>query len=265
MWRGAAVASHNTIYYISRGSNAVYYYQLDEDKWQRHSECPHCWTGLAIINELLTAVGGWGKSRKTNKLLTWQGKAWEEVYPPMNTARWNHAVVSNGCSYVIAAGGGGGDETSVEHFNISSNAWSTVTSLPQPLPDITATLNGDNVYAMDSAGKAYFIQLSNLNTPTELYDPQLGWQPLTCDAPVRCSTLCTVGDAVVAVGGETSTNVCRGIYHLCNREWMRIGHMKTARWYPMIAVLPGDRMVVVGGDSPHSSSPPTPVEVAVLQ
>lgn len=185
----------------------------------------------------------------------------------MNTARWNHAVVSDGCSYVIAAGGGGGGEISVEHFNISSNAWFTVTSLPQPLPDITATLNGDIIYAMDSAGKTFFIQLSDLVTPTELSRPQSGWLPIPCDAPVRCSTLCTIGDAVVAVGGETSTNMytCRSIYCLCNGEWERIGRMNTARWYPMVAVLPGDRMVVVGGDSPRDSSPPTAVELAVLR
>ena len=49
----------------------------------------------------------------------------------MNTARSEHAVVTED-HYVIAVGGGGG-ETSVELFTVSTNTWSTVTFPPLPL------------------------------------------------------------------------------------------------------------------------------------
>jgi len=50
---------HSTIaYVIGRGSQTVYSYQLDKDKWNEHSECPHVNPGLVIINDLLTTVGG---------------------------------------------------------------------------------------------------------------------------------------------------------------------------------------------------------------
>ncbi len=116
----------------------VYQYQADEDEWQEHSHCPLCWTGLAIIKDFLTAVGGKERSRKTNKLLSWRDGRWEEVFPPMNAARSDHAVVIDD-HYVIAVGGVG--ETSVELFTISTNTWPTVASLPRPLTTITSTLS----------------------------------------------------------------------------------------------------------------------------
>ena len=128
MVRGSAILHHNVIYCASFDSRTVYQYEIDKDEWKEHSQCPHTETGLAIMKDLLTAVGGENRSGdKTNKLVTWRGGRWEEVFPPMNTARCNHAVQTDS-SYVIAAGGGG--ETSVEIFNMSSNSWSTVTSLP---------------------------------------------------------------------------------------------------------------------------------------
>ena len=67
----------------------------------------------------------------------------------MNTARSEHAVVSDD-RYVIAVGGDG--ETSVELFTVSTNTWSTVTSLPRVLPCIPATLLCNILCAMDWNG-----------------------------------------------------------------------------------------------------------------
>ena len=72
MYLGPAVVHHNTIYCISHYSNTVYQYQPDEDEWQKHSHSPQSQTGLAIIEDLLTAIGGKECSGETNKLLSWR-------------------------------------------------------------------------------------------------------------------------------------------------------------------------------------------------
>ena len=263
MERGGAVVHHNIVYCISDNSHTVYAYQSDEDEWQEHSHCPHNWTGLAIIKDLLTAVGGKEEEgRKTNKLLSWRDGRWEEVFPPMNTARSDHAVLSED-DYVIAVGGRG--ETSVELFTVSANTWSTVTSLPQPLTGITATLSCNILYAMDWDGRTFSISMSHWtkNTSREPPRPHPTWQPLPHDAPVEWSTLTTVCGEVMAVGGGRGGDV----YQLCQREWVRIGCMDTARDLPIVAVLrvPGHSMLVMGGySSPSSLSLLTAVELAVL-
>ena len=268
MLRGGAVVHHNIVYCISYDLYTVYAYQPDEDEWQEHSHCPHNWTGLAIIKNLLTVIGGKEEEeeeegRKTNKLLSWRDGRWEEVFPPMNTARWDHAVLSED-DYVIAVGGR--DETSVELFTVSTNTWSTVTSLPQPLTTITATLSCNILYAMDLDGRTFSISMSHWtkNTSREPSRPHPTWQPLPHDAPVY-STLTTVCGEVMAVGGGRGGTTTGDVYQLRQREWVRIGCMDTARDYPIVAVLrvPGHSMLVVGGYSP-SSRLLTAVELAVL-
>ena len=276
MERGGAVVHHNIVYCISYDSYTVYAYQPDEDEWQEHSHCPHNWTGLAIIKDLLTVIGGLEEEeeeeeegRKTNKLLSWRDGRWEEVFPPMNTARWDHAVLSED-DYVIAVGGDG--ETSVELFTVSTNTWSTVTSLPQPLSDITATLSCNILYAMGRNGRTFSISMLHWtkNTSREPPRPHPTWQPLPHRAPVQWSTLTTVCGEVMAVGGRRGYTATGDVYQLRQREWVRIGCMDTARRYPIVAVLrvPGHSMLVVGGYSPSSpsSSPSllTAVELAVL-
>ena len=267
MQRGGAVVHHNIVYCISYDLYTVYAYQPDEDEWQEHSHCPHNWTGLAIIKYLLTVVGGKEEEgRKTNKLLSWRDGRWEEVFPPMNTARWHHAVLSED-DYVIAVGGRDG-ETSVELFIVSTNTWSTVTSLPQPLTAITATLSCNILYAMDWHGRTFSISMSHWtkNTSREPPRPHPTWQPLPHCAPVLASTLTTVCGEVMAVGGRRGLTTTGDVYQLRQREWVRIGGMHTARAYPIVAVLrvPGHSMLVVGGRSSPPSSSLTAVELAVL-
>ena len=265
MERGSAVVHRNIVYCISRGSTMIYQYQPDEDEWQKHSHCPHRYPGLAIIKDLLTVLGGQGGSGKTNKLLSWRDRRWEEVFPPMNTARSEPAVITHD-RYVIAVGGGG--ETSVELFTVSTNTWSTVTSLPQPLYRITATLSCNILYAMDWGGRTFSISMSHWtkNTSREPPRPHPTWQPLPHDAPVEWSTLTTVCGEVMTVGGMRGGTATGDVYQLRQREWVRIGCMDTARDLPIVAVLrvPGHSMLVVGGYSPSLFSPLTAVELAVL-
>ena len=259
MHRGSAVAEQNTVYCISRYSHTVYCYEVNKDEWQKHSECPHSHTGLAIIRGVLTAIGGQGRSGKTNKLLSWKNQVWEEVFPPMSTARWDHAVVGYS-GYVIAAGGNG--ETSVELFDISCSTWSTMASLPRPLDWITATVCGDRLYVMGWGGETYYTSISNFKeASTQPSHLQPTWLPLP-DAPVEGSTLSTMCGAVVAVGGERGFTATSDIHQVHSGEWVRIGCMDTARRLPIVAALP--TMVVVGGYSSPLSLPLTAVELAVL-
>lgn len=307
MHRGSAVAHHSTMYCISRHCDRVFCYVVDKDEWRVHSCCPHLNTGLAIINELLTAVGGEVKLRETNKVVSWKEneKKWMEEFPPMNTARRNHAVVSDD-RYVVAAGGD--NRTSVEIFTISFNTWSTLTGFPRSLyPSfISATLCGDSVYVLDYKGLTYSFSLpssvrTDLNndepaklspdTPTEAKVPpdtptvakvppdmpaELPPNTPTADTPatfivdapaeidtqvqkygdakVCCSTLSTLCDAVIAIGGHSSFVATSDTYELYKRKWVRRETMNTARNFPITATctLPGGqcRIVVVGGSNP---------------
>ena len=258
MSRGSAVTHGDTIYCISRHSYTIYSYRTDQDEWKKHAKCPYRYTALTFINGYLTTVGGCDeRDRTTNKVLSRKGGRWEEEVPPMVTARYDHAVITNKQTVVVA---GGEKEESVEVFTGSS--WSSVAPLPRYLPHITATLCEDQVYVMDYDSNIYTSSLTTLlsTRPTATPSTHSTWRPLNTP-PVRYSTLSTIGSQVVVVGGIRGVTYTTDVHTLNNGEWTRIGSMSTGRVYPIVVIVSEDKMAVVGHYSSSSSSSSYSVEL----
>ena len=91
MVRGAAVVHRNTAYFRPAGSHKIYSYKnvLGEEQWCLLPINTNCKFGLAIINGLLTSIGGVENgSTLTNALLsliaTESGvRKWSVMFPPM--------------------------------------------------------------------------------------------------------------------------------------------------------------------------------------
>ena len=244
MERGSAVSYEDIIYCVSGGSYTIYSYHVEQDKWEKHANCPYNYTALTVINGHLTTIGGRDERRRTtNKVLSRKGGRWEEEVPPMAVARYGHALVSDGHTVVVA---GGEKEESVEVFTGSS--WSSVAPLPRDLTDITATLCGDQLYVMDWEGHIYTSSLTVLLSTghTDTSSTKQTWHPLTT-APVMASTLSTIGSLVVVVGGRTGRVVTGDVHCLVGGVWTRVGRMSTVRVLPIVGLVGEDKMVVMGG------------------
>ena len=250
MDRGSAVTHDDTIYCISRGSYTIYSYHTDQDEWKEHANCPYRFTALIFINGYLTTVGGRNERETTNKVLSRKGGRWEEEVPPMVTARYDHAVMTNKHTVVVA---GGEKEESVEVFTGSS--WSSVAPLPRYLPFITATLCEDQVYVMDWDSNIYTSSLTTLlsTRPTDTPSTHSTWRPLNTP-PVTWSTLSTIGSQVVVVGGRRGGTRTKDVHTLINGVWNRIGSMSSGRTLPIVVVVNEDKMAVVGSLTASSSS-----------
>ena len=251
MYRGSAVTHGDTIYCISRSSYTIYSYHTDQDEWKEHANCPYRNTALIFINGYLTTVGGQDEREITNKVLSRKGGRWEEEVPPMVTPRYKHAVITN--KQVVVVAGGAREEESVEVFTGSS--WSSVAPLPRYLRYITATLCEDQVYVMDWDGNIYTSSLTTLlsTRPTATPSTHSTWRPLNTP-PVMWSTLSTIGSQVVVVGGRREGTRTTDVHTLINGEWSNIGSMSTVRDLPIVVVVNGDKMAVVGDSLTSSSS-----------
>ena len=231
---------HGTIaYVIGRGSQTIYSYRLDRDKWNKRSECPHVNPGLVIINDLLTAVGGGVGGDSTKKLTTLTRNNWVETFPPMQTPRVEPAVVHYG-DYVIVVGGDR-EERGVELFHIPSLLWSTVTSLPSPLYNITATLCHDEIIAMDYRGCGCTMNIKLLLSEIRLEGSSTAlsqWTSLP-ECPVVWPTLSSLSGQPLVVS-------LIGIFQLKERQWVRIGDVPVLMYHCIVCVV-CDQMVVVGG------------------
>ena len=286
---GSATASGSIAYFRPAGSKQVLSYDLDTEKW---STLPECSTGrftLTVTNGLLTAVGGWQSGSYTNILLSLvevgegRRRKWVELFPPMPTKRGYTAAVCSGKALVVA--GGYGEEitilSTVEVMDTDTLQWSTASSLPYPLSDATATVCGDRVYLVGgsdqcwkSAKSAFTCSVSDLLHPQTigakmktllLAENQPVWHKIT-DLPVKASSSVTLNEQLLAVGGcnseeKDSNNIYS--YNTETNSWEVISHMPTPRSWCLVAVLPSNRLMVVGGETDNVDT--DKVEIAELQ
>ena len=72
------------------------------------------------------------------------------------------------------------------------------------------------------------------------------------DLPVRCSTCVTLNGQLLAVGGKDSCEKATNIIYVYNMEtnfWEITSIMPTPRYHCVVTVLPGDKLMVVGGQT----------------
>ena len=271
--RGAAVAHGSVGYFSSVDSHDVFAYNSEKDDWSKLPECPQSFFGLAVINDLLTAVGGKPSGLfsgdYTNRLVSFSGSKWVTVFPPMPTKRYWLAVIS-AQNYLIAAGGGGegGVLSTVEVMNIATREWYTAASLPEPVYLMSATVCGGSLYLLgDYSTHAVFtctldslLHLCHPPSQTPPHTNEAGvWQRIA-DVPMKHSTCTTLNGRVLAVGGKDShdtytADVC--MYSADSDSWQLVGHMSTARFRCLVVEL-RDCIIAVGGGT-------SSVEVGYLQ
>ena len=164
--------------------------------------------------------------------------------------------------------------------------WSTTSSLPHLLCGEIATICGDQVYMLGGFDwcEKYTTSLftCSLAALLESYQPQsLGarlntlslasrpkvWQQLA-DTPVTYSSWIALHGKLLAVGGKDSDDNPTAAIHMYNattNSWEIISHMKTPRWRCLVAVLPHNKLMVVGGCTSGSGVSCTDsVEIATI-
>ena len=129
----AVVINQRVFVCVQSGDQRVQIYDVKTNKWSTLPPSPYSHSGATIINDQLTLIGG-RETRYTptsvdtygtNKLVTWTGEEWLELYPPMHTARYSPDVLAIG-DLVIVSGGRGADRREVdtiEFLDIKTKKW----------------------------------------------------------------------------------------------------------------------------------------------
>ena len=275
MWRGTAVVDGNTVYINPGVSNKVYSCQISsgDQQWSTLPDSRYYNFSLAVIDSLLTSIGGSsgefvGPCTNTLLSLTGEGRErqWYEMFPPMPTARNTFASVTTEQALVVAGGHDGSKRLdTVEVMNIPNKQWSTARNMPHTFSSISATICGDQLYlggGYDEGGKPSQSVLT-CSLPDLLQPQSLGaklrtlflttkpgvWRHIK-DLPVTLSTLTTLGGYMIAIGGADDSNIPTADvrrYDPQTDSWHVIMKMKTKRSLSLVAVLPEDRLIVVGG------------------
>ena len=255
-----AVVDGSVAYFRTNGTKQVLAYNSTTGTWSQLPDCRTTNTTLAIVNGLLTTVGGAVAGGYSNKLfsLTGEGKdrKWTEVFPPMTTKRVSAIAVTTGRALIVA--GGYGLLTTVEIMNTDTRQWSRAADLSRPMWSVSATVCGDRIYTSDEKSvitcslpallqscrpKIFKAQPS---TPS----PQGPVWSTVADLPVRQSTLVSINNRLLAISGLDSDNKPFKSVHLydpVNNSWQTISHLSTPRRQCFAVVLQNNRIMVVGG------------------
>ena len=260
MVRGSAVVDGNVAYFIRNDYlSQMCSYNSSTQKWSTLPLCPCGSSSLAVIRGHLTVIGGdKGNGHPDNKLLSIvndRNRNWMEHFPPMPTKRSHTAAVTTEQHLIVAGGYNGKDElNTVEVMDIHTLVWSTAASLPHPYYDTSATICGDHIYMLggyDKDGRSKSVLTCSLTKLLQPRSYKSVWHRIT-DVPVYRSTCAAVYGELLAVGGADACNIstCTAAVHKYNpttNSWDIISNMPTARYHCLVAVLPTNEMMVVGG------------------
>ena len=245
----AAVVHGNTAYF-SEGYS-VYSYTLSQDKWTQLKQCEYEAFSMAVVNNQLTTIGGLSGGTATNTLLCLSRSSsemkWEELLPPMPTARIYSAAVTTPTHLIVAGG-----KTVVETLDTNTLQWSSVSSSPEALGRPNMTLCNGQLY-LSRHSKIFSCSVEELlksRKPASTNSSGSVWTKLT-DIPVPYSaSLTTLRRQVLAIGGSNQNGTPTRAIHQYNRStnsWSVIGEMPTPRDWSLVAVLPSHELIVVGG------------------
>ena len=271
--RNDAVVSKERNVYITYKSQ-IYEYRINHC-WNKLPKCPYDGYSIAIVNDLLTAIGGFHDSSITNQLFSLTGndssRKWTEELPPMPTKRdFTIALCAERALIVM----GGMNEQlvrlrTVEVMNTETFQWSSAASLPEKLYLVSATFCGDSIFLLGGwknyrihNDSVYTCSLSALlqssaktlggHLASALSLQSSVWSRIT-SLPVTQSVCVSLNGQLLAIGGYSNAdkNVTTDVhwYNQDTKSWEVISHMIKPRCRCFAAVLPGNQLMVVGGNS----------------
>ena len=277
---GENSAVHRRVaYFYSRQEQKIMVYNSETGMWAILPKCPKHSISIAVVNGLLTAIGGQQSpdfmDTKTLLSLTKQQK-WIEQFPPMMYYHNLPAVACTSTSLIVAGGWGPDEEQApVEVMDTNTMCWFTAASLPHPWYQATAIICGDRMYMTGVLGKkgdvltcvvnellqstitqrqsfrARPIAASDLRSST---DSRKVWEKVS-PLPVRQSSLVTLHGQLLAVGGcDSANNPTSAVYQYdtATNSWKVISHMSTKRYQCFTALLPDNTLLVAGGTVRHT-------------
>lgn len=180
------------------------------------------------------------------------------ILSPMTTPRAAAAeAFVQGKLYVIggrSVGGGpctGGALSTVERYDIQTDTWTTVASLPSARSDLAAVAHGGKIYVFGGCNSS-----SGYLNNVDVYDPNTNtWSPLQSMPTARASLVAdVVGNLIFAIGGINPTKLAiNEVYNIAHDKWVSDGANDLALRAEADAVSHGGKVYVIGG-GPYGDS-----------
>ena len=266
MLRGSAVVQGDTLFISPNNSKKIYVCKIFQhgQTWSKLPDNIYFNPSLAVVKDVLVSIGGQGLFDCTNSILslTRKGLAGKKVFPNMPTPRCDTVSVTTESSLIVAGGYNGKRFLdTVEMMDKSTEVWATACSLPQPFGELSATVCGDRLYMGggyngmgESSRSVLTCCLSSLLSSRGKGGGAVGgekavWEEIQ-ELPLTLSSLVTLDGRLLAIGGaddsETDSTAVH-CYDSVKNTWCPVSNLLSPRNQCLVGVVPGDRVLVVGG------------------
>ena len=271
------VAVDGDIAYFMNKDGTLYKFDSTVDPqvaWNQLITCPHEGSCLAVINGLLTAIGGLENkglaNSVTNRLISLKGsgemKKWESHFPPMPTRRYlaaaattsSHLIVIGGISRVgVMSALETIDTVEVMNTTAVPLAWSAVARLSRPFSRMVASVCSGRLYVMGGDERTpttsvFSCTLTELIQSNREMPATTVWRKLT-EVPNLYTTCVAYENELLAVGGMSDTKSMTPRsdvykYNPSDGTWNLFTNALNPRYNCLVATFPAKKlMVVVGG------------------
>ena len=275
-WCDAAVGD-GEVYFNIGGTKTMYSYNINSDLWSQLPDCPYSHCSIVVIDNLLTAIGGYFRRQNSKKLYSnklyslkqqTQRLQWVEEFPPMPTKRCLPTSICTETNLIVA--GGCSDKphlTCVEVMNRVTRQWSIAANMPCGMSRISGVICGERLYVGGGNSKiVHSCLLRDLLQSCQLVSPIAQQRSLnipsvwnkSSNLPKEIEESCTLSllcGHLLAIGGITHIKRLYGgtpsgavyIYKRETNSWELISPMLVARSDCFAVTLPTNKVMVVGG------------------
>ena len=235
-------------------------------QWSPLTDHPLQDFALVSVNSELLSVGGCDEKRKfSNKLYSFVERKWVLVkkYPPMPTKRSKTTAVYASNMLIVAGGENDSILPTVEVLTTSRKQWDIVSSLPFATIQPSVSISQDDTiylhpgYTIRSSNHGFSVlKCKLLDLSTSISDSAC-WITIK-SLPVMSSSLAVINGLLFAFGGESAKDVPSREIHQYNSDtdsWETVDDgLSIARFRCVTILLPGNKLMVVGGNSGHETT-----------
>lgn len=268
-------------------------YKHTTGSWHEISRNAYLHSSLVVIKGLLTTVGGRTNShprRPTSALRSLTKECrWSIHFPAMLTKRYNFCAVQFDGGIIIAGGKvaepSDGETDQVEILDLETMMWSQAAPFPKAFSGGSMAISHGVVFAVgeqslfhcslgdliNSSKTSFFISLQrewrNLVGSSSSNKGERQVWTYSSHCPLHNSTLISIHDNLVAVGGTDKTRKPRNFMHrydMWSNKWEDLSPMGVARYRCLAGVITqnSSRSLIVIGGCGSDHAPCCNVEIA---
>lgn len=260
------VDNNNVVYFKPYANKEVYAYIIATQQWSQLPKSVSTNCSLAIIESLLTTIGGClHGDNYSNELISLTNghkqahpATWTKEFPPMKIGQCSATTLCTETFLVVAGGVAEKVLKAVEVMRLATREWSTVADLPIPIYGASLVASDDHLYIVGGSDKdgdplrTVFKSSKSIILPEDgRLSKKKAWKSKKIpNIPVNDATCVLFHGHLLTVGGMDDYGKATHAIHMytpSRKRWEVVSRMSIPRSECFVTVLHSTNEIIVAG------------------